>query len=163
MAIVDNSFEKVRQKMVSARIEFMSQLAKFSKGALVACLADGEWSPLQVAHHLYIADGVILEQMQQVQTEDNPSIEKISEKISQLTALAQAPVSLDAVLGRLAARREEIFEYLAALPAEAWERPYHSKEWGDRKFYQLANMLPTHDKQHAQQLAEMHAKLPAQK
>ncbi|HTK10727.1 MAG TPA: DinB family protein [Ktedonobacteraceae bacterium] len=163
MAIVDSSFEKVRQKMVAARIEFMGKLAKFSKEALVARPAEGEWSPLQIAHHLYIADGVALEQMQQVQTEDNPLIDSMSENIPQLTRQAQTPVSLDAVLGGLAARREEIFEYLASLPGEAWERPYRSEEWGDRKFYQLANILAAHDKQHAQQLAEMHAKLLAQK
>src|SRR6266700_161073 len=158
MAIVDNSFEKVRQKMVTARIEFMGQLAKFSKEALLQSPVEGAWSPLKIAHHLYIADGLALEQMELVQTEDNPLIVNTAQQVPHLTEIAETPVSLDAVLGGMAARREEIFEYLASLPAEAWERPYRQEEWGERKFYQLVNILPLHDKQHANQLAEIHGK-----
>ena len=62
MAKIDNPFEKIRSKMVSARIEFMSQLAKFSNDELTKQLTVDEWSPLQLAHHLYIADGLALEQ-----------------------------------------------------------------------------------------------------
>ncbi len=163
MAIVDGSFEKVRQKMVAARIEFMGQLARFSKEVLAQQHAEGEWSPLQIAHHLYIADGVALEQMQLVQDEDTPLIDNLAEQIPHLTEIAETPVSLDAVLGGMVARREEIFEYLAALPAEAWERPYRHEEQGELKFYQLVNVLPYHDKQHARQLADLHEKLKNQK
>jgi hypothetical protein len=159
MAIVDSSFEKVRHKMVAARIEFMGRLAKFSKDALTQHPGEGEWSPLQLAHHLYIADGVAIEQMRMVQDEENPLISDIAENIPHLTEQAEAPVSLDAVLGGMAARREEIFEFLASLPHEAWERPFRHQQWGERKFYQLVNTLPQHDQQHAQQLAEIHAKL----
>ena len=55
----------------------------------------------------------------------------------------------------MAARREEIFEYLAGLPAEAWERPFRHPDWGQCKFYQLVNVLPLHDQMHAKQLAAM--------
>ncbi|HEX6483492.1 MAG TPA: DinB family protein, partial [Ktedonobacteraceae bacterium] len=71
------------------------------------------------------------------------------------TRASEPPASLDAVLAGMAARREELFEYLASLPADAWERPFRHPKWGERKFYQLVNVLPLHDQMHAQQLANL--------
>jgi len=157
MAILENPFDKVRRKLGAARIEFMEQLAKFSKDELTQTPAEGEWSPLQLAHHLYIADGLALEQMQIVQNEDNPLITATEEETPRLTRASTPPVSLDAVLAGMAARREEIFEYLSTLPVEAWERPFRHPQWGQCKFYQLVNVLPVHDQMHAQQLADIKA------
>jgi hypothetical protein len=157
MATLENPFEEVRPKLVAARREFMGELAKFSNDELTQVPAEGEWSPLQLAHQLYIADGLALEQMQIVQNEDNPLITATEEETPRLTRAAEPPVSLDAVLAGMAARREEIFEYLSTLPVEAWERPFRHPQWGDRKFYQLVNMLPAHDKMYAQQLADIKA------
>lgn len=155
MVTLQNPFDKVRAKMVAARIEFMGELAKFRPGELTKEPAEGEWSPLQLAYHLYIADGLALEQMQLVQNEDNPLIVATEEETPRLTRAAEPPASLDAVLAGMAARREELFEYLSALPPEAWERPFRHPNWGERKFYQLVNILPLHDRMHAQQLAEI--------
>ncbi len=157
MASLENPYEKVRPKMVAARLEFMKQLAKFSKDELKKQPAGDEWSPLQIAHHLYIADGLALEQMQLVQTEDNPLIIATENETPRLTRASEPPASLDAVLAGMAARREELFEYLAILPTDAWERPFRHPEWGERKFYQLVNVLPLHDQMHAQQLANLKA------
>ena len=157
MASLENPYEKVRPKMVAARLEFMKQLAKFSKDELKKQPAGDEWSPLQIAHHLYIADGLALEQMQLVQTEDNPLIIATEDETPRLTRASEPPASLDAVLAGMAARREELFEYLANLPAEAWERPFRHPKWGERKFYQLLNLLPLHDQMHAQQLVNLKA------
>lgn len=158
MAKIDNQFEKLRPKMVTARIEFMSQLAKFSNDELTKQLDDGEWSPLQLAQHVYIADGLALEQMRQVQAEDNPSLADGTEVAPRLTREADVAVSLEAVLAGMAARREELFAYLASLPADAWERPLRHPAWGQLKFYQLANIIPQHDMQHARQLSNMKAR-----
>jgi hypothetical protein len=155
MANVENPYEKVRRKMVAARIEFMAQLAKFGKDELAKQPAEGEWSPLELAHHLYIADGLYLENMRLVQSEDNPMVVAPEEEAPRITRSSEPPVSLEAVLAGMAARREELFEYLAALPIEAWERPFRHHAWGERKFYQLVNILPFHDQMHAQQLAAM--------
>lgn len=157
MATLENPFEKVRRKMVSARIEFMGQLAKFSHDELTQQPAGEEWSALQLAHHLYIADGLALEQMQIVQSEDNPLIIATEDETPRLTRASEPPASLEAVLAGMAARREELFEYLASLPFDAWERPFRHPKWGERKFYQLVNILPVHDQMHAQQLADMRA------
>lgn len=157
MATLENPFEKVRRKMVDARIEFMGQLAKFNNQELTRQPAEGEWSPLQLAYHLYIADGLALEQMQLVQNEDNPVIIAPEEETPRRTRASEPPASLDAVLAGMAARREELFEYLASLPADAWERPFRHSKWGQLKFYQLVNILPQHDKTHAQQLTEIKA------
>lgn len=157
MTTVESSFEKVRRKMVAARIEFMGQLAKLSKKELTQPCSDNEWSPLQLAYHLYIADGLILEQMRRVQNEDNPLLEDLKKEVPRVTCSEEPPVSLDAVLAGLAARREEIFEYLSGLSEEAWVRPFRHPEWGERKFYQLVNSLPLHDQEHARQLAALKA------
>jgi hypothetical protein len=158
MATLENPFEKVRPKMVAARIEFMGQLATFSNDELSRELDGDEWSPLQLAHHLYIADGLALEQMQLVQDEDNPLVVDLNEETPRRTRTSEPPVSLDAVLGGMAARREELFEYLASLPADDWERPLRHQNWGQLKFYQLVNVLPAHDRTHAQQLVDIKAK-----
>ncbi len=159
MTVVDNAFEKVRTKLVAARIAFMGQLAKFSKDELLLQPTAGEWSPLQLAHHLYITDGLALEQMRRVQNEDNPLIENVAETAPHLTNISDAPISLDAVLAGMAARREEIYEYLSTLPEDGWTRPFRHEEWGQRQFYQLVNVLPFHDQQHAQQLEAIHTRL----
>ena len=152
MTTVENPYEKVRPKMVAARIEFMGQLAKFSKDELKKRTAEGEWSALELAYHLYIADGLALEQIQLVQSEDNPQIVATEEEAPRLTREATPPVTLEAVLAGMAARREEIFQYLSTLPVEGWDRPFRHHAWGQRKFYQLVNILPFHDQLHTQQL-----------
>jgi len=155
MATVENPFDKVRRKMVPARIEFMGQLARFNHDELTSQPADGEWTPLQIAYHLYIADALALEQMQLVQDEENPMIVATEEETPRRTREAEPPVSLDSVLAGMAARREELFQYLSELPDENWERPFRHPKWGQLKFYQLVNVLPIHDQTHAQQLAEI--------
>ncbi len=158
MASVENPFDKVRRKMVAARVEFMAQLAKFTSDELTRPPADGnEWTPLQIAYHLYIADGLALEQIQRVQEEDNPLILVLEEETPRLTREAEPPSSLDSVLAGMAARREEVFEYLSQLLDDAWERPFQHPNWGQLKFYQLVNILPQHDRLHAQQLADIKA------
>jgi hypothetical protein len=158
MATLVNPFEKVRPKMVAARIEFMGQLATFSNDEIAREPGEDEWCPLQLAHHLYIADGLALEQMQLVQNEDNPLVANVGEEAPRRTRSSEPPASLDAVLAGMAARREELFEYLASLPADAWERPFLHQNWGQLKFYQLVNVLPAHDRLHAQQLTDIKAK-----
>ncbi len=153
MATIESPYEKVRRKMVAARIEFMAELAKFRKDELRKQPAEGEWSALELAHHLYIADGLALEQLKLVQNEENPMVVATEEETPRLTRSSEPPASLEAVLAGMAARREEIFEFLAALPVEAWERSFRHPTWGERKFYQMVNILPFHDQMHAQQLA----------
>ena len=158
MSTVENPYEKVRKKMVAARLEFMGQLAKFTNEELTQSPADGsEWTPLLIAYHLYIGDGLGLEQMKRVQEEDNPLITATEEETPRLTRAAEAPTTLDSVLGGMVARREELFEYLKSLPDEAWERPFRHPNWGQLKFYQLVNVLPEHDRVHARQLADIKA------
>ena len=158
MATLENPFEKVRRKMVAARIEFMGQLATFSHDEIAREPGEDEWSPLQLAHHLYIADGLALEQMQLVQNEDNPLIVDVNEEAPRRTRSSEPPASLNAVLAGMAARREELFEYLASLPADAWEKPVRHPNWGQLKFYQLVNVLPAHEQQHAKQLTDIKTK-----
>ncbi len=156
MSSVENPFDKVRRKMVAARLEFMGQLAKFSSEELARNpQGKDEWTPLQLAYHLYVADGLALEVLQKIQNEDNPLVEDLAEETPRRTREAEPPATLDAVLGGMAARREEIFQYLSELPDDAWERPLRHPTFGPLKFYQIVNVLPAHDKLHAQQLADI--------
>lgn len=157
MATLENPFEKVRQKMVAARLEVMSQLAKFGHDELTFSPTPGEWSALLLAYHMYVADGLALEQMRLVQEEENPLVADLAEETPRQTRATEPPASLEAVLGGMAARREEIFEYLSSLPPTAWERPFRHPQWGQLKFYQMVNILPQHDQIHAKQLAELKA------
>jgi hypothetical protein len=158
MATLENPFEKVRSKMVAARLEFIGQLATFRNDEITKEPGEDEWSPLQLANHLYIADGLALEQMRIVQNEANPLITDVEEEAPRRTHSSEPPVSLDAVLAGMAARREELYEYMANLPVDAWERPFRHPNWGQLKFYQLVNVLPAHDRTHAQQLTDIKAK-----
>jgi hypothetical protein len=158
MATLENPYEKVRSKMVAARLEFIGQLATFSNNEITREPGENEWSPLQLANHLYVADGLALEQMQIVQNEDNPLIADVGEEAPRRTRSSEPPVSLEAVLAGMAARREELYKYIATLPVDAWERPFRHPSWGHLKFYQLVNVLPAHDRTHAQQLTNIKAK-----
>jgi hypothetical protein len=158
MTTQERPFDRARPKMVAARIEFIGQLAKFSKDELSKAPAEGQWSPLELAHHLYVADGLALEQMRLVQEEDNPLIAAVEEEAPRRTRASEPPASLESVMAGMAARREEIFEYLSQLPDEAWERPFRHHLWGQGKFYHLVNVLPRHDQQHAHQLAAIKEK-----
>jgi hypothetical protein len=72
MTSVENPYEKVRPKWVAARRDFMAQLAKFSPDELHTQPTWGEWSPLQLAYHLYIADGLAPEELKRIQLEEIP-------------------------------------------------------------------------------------------
>jgi hypothetical protein len=158
MSTVENPFDKVRRKMVAARLEFMGQLAKFSSEELARNpKGEDEWTPLQIAYHLYVADGLALEVLQKIQNEDNPFIEDLGEESPRRTREAEPPTSLDAVMGGMVARREELFQYLSELPGDAWERPLRYSSFGPLKFYQIVNILVAHEKMHAQQLADIKA------
>ena len=158
MTTLETPYEKVRSKMVAARLQFIGQLATFSNDEISRVPGEDEWSPLQLANHLYVADGLALEQMQIVQNEDNPLISDVGEEAPRRTRASEPPVSLDAVLAGMAARREELYEYMANLHVDAWERPFRHPSWGQLKFYQLVNVLPAHDRTHAQQLTNIKAK-----
>lgn len=163
MATLENPFEKARPKMVAARLEVISQLAKFRHDELTRVPAEHEWSALEIANHVYIADGLALEQMHQIQEEENPLLANTTEEAPRLTRESEPPASLEAVLSGMAARREEMFEYLSSLAPTDWERPFRHPAWGELKFYQMVNVLPQHDQLHARQLAELKAAItPAQ-
>ncbi|GLV58210.1 hypothetical protein KDH_50430 [Dictyobacter sp. S3.2.2.5] len=159
MAGIESPFVKVRRRLVMARIEFMSQLAAFQPEDLSRSLtAEGE-SPLLIAHHLATIEVVALQQLQRIQSEDNPHFDTLLQLLPVETELGDAVLSLDSVLVEMSDRRSELLSYLSQAPLSNWERPFVFASWGSRKFYQLVNMLPLHDRQHARQLATMRAHL----
>lgn len=159
MAGIESPFVKVRRRLVMARIEFMSQLAAFQPEDLNRSLtADGE-SPLLIAHHLATIEAVALQQLQRIQSEDNPHFDTLIQLLPVETELGDAVLSLETVLAEMFVRRSELLSYLLHAPLTSWERPFVFASWGSRKFYQLVNMLPLHDRQHARQLASIRSHL----
>jgi DinB family protein len=156
--MAEGSFEKVRRKLVAARIEFLARLAEFDDNELQQLAPGEQWTPLQLALHIAIAEKLALEQFHRVQNEDNPLIINIGIEAPRLTELAQT-TSLQAVLATMESQRTTLFAFLSQLPPEAWERPLRHEEWGQLKFYQAVNVLPIHERQHVQQLETIKARL----
>jgi hypothetical protein len=159
MAEGEAPFAVLRRKMVVARIDFMSQLATFQHEDLTRILTEDGISPLLVTHHLLITDMLALQHMQRIQSEDNPQFDTFIQQLPIGTAEAEQPLSLEEILTKMATQRAELFTYLAQIPLPGWERPFGSALWGSRKFYQLVNVLPLHDRQHSRQLVAMRTQL----
>lgn len=151
----ESSYDMARRTLIAARLELMGQLAKFDPDELTQHPIAGEFSPLQLAHYVYIADGFGLEQIKQVQRENNPLIADLNEHAPRLMQEIEEPTSLDAVFAGMTARREEIFEYLSGLPEAVWSRPYFNAQGEALLFPQLVNMLALHDQQQAEQLVKL--------
>ena len=158
----EDPFISVRRKMVVARIEFMGRLAAFNNDQLLRSFSENDRSPLHIAYHLYVIDGLVLEQMRAVQRDDGPQlVNPVELPLDYLVTDRQQDSStftLEVILAGMAARREEIFRYLASLPLTAWERVFSFEDATRLHFYQLVNFLPLHDQQHARQLATLKAR-----
>lgn len=153
-----STFARVQRKMVAARIEFLATLARVQPADLSIAPTEEECSPLQIAHHLSITDGLVLEQMQRIQEEDNPHIINIAEIAPHAPPSSITSLSLASVLATMTAQREAIFRYLSNLPETAWERSFQQERWGHHKFEQFVNLLPLHDKMATHQLEMIRAR-----
>ncbi|GCE26599.1 hypothetical protein KDA_20830 [Dictyobacter alpinus] len=160
MAGIESPFVKVRRKLVMARIEFMGHLAAFKHEDFARPLTTAGESPLLIAHHLSTIEGIALKQLQDIQTQDNPQLDTLIQLLPVNVKTVEPPLTLDGVLEEMAVCRKELFAYLAQVSPEVWERPFIFSSWGPRKFYQLVNMLPLHDRQHSRQLITMLSTLP---
>lgn len=159
MAGIESPFVKVRRKLVMARIEFMGQLAAFQHEDFARPLTAAGESPLLVAHHLSTIEGLALEQLRCIQAEDNPQLEVLLQLVPVSAKAVTSPLTLELVLEEMCTQRNELFSYLAQLPLDCWDRPFIFASWGPRKFYQLVNMLPLHDRQHSRQLITMRSSM----
>jgi hypothetical protein len=145
-------FVRLQRKMFMARIEFLVALARVQPADLSLTPPGEEWSPLQIAYHLSITDGLALEQMRRIQGEDNPHIVHIAEFTPHVPTTTLSSLSLASILATMTAQREATFHYLSNLPEAAWERSFQQEKWGQRKFHQFVNLLPLHDKMATRQL-----------
>lgn len=148
----NSSFTRAQRKMVAARIEFLAALARIQPADLSVTPTEEEWSPLQIAYHLSITDGLALEQMHRIQEEDNPQIANIADIALHILTNSSSHLSLVSILATMTAQREAIFRYLSNLPETAWERSFQQEQWGLRKFQQFVNLLPLQDKMATRQL-----------
>jgi len=137
----NSSFVRAQRKMVAARIEFLVALARIQPADLCIAPTEEEWSPLQIAYHLSITDGLALEQMRRIQEEENPQIVNIAEIAPHILTDGSTSLSLASILATMTAQREAIFRYLSNLPETAWERTFQQEQWGQQKFYQFVNQI----------------------
>jgi hypothetical protein len=151
----ESVFARAQRKLVAARIEFLASLAHVQPADLSITPTEEEWSPLQIAYHLSITDGLALEQMRRIQEEENPQIVNIAEIAPHILTSSSNSLSLASVLATMTTQREAIFRYLSNLPEAAWERSFQQEQWGQRKFYQFVNMLPLQDKMATRQLGTL--------
>ena len=152
MVTENSAFARAQRKMVAARIEFLAALARVQATELCSVPPGEEWSPLQIAYHLAITDGLALEQMRRIQEEENPYIINITEITPHVSKSILSSLSLASVLTTMTAQREATFCYLSSLSETAWERSFQHEQWGQRKFYQFVNLLSLHDKMATRQL-----------
>jgi len=148
----ESAFARAQRKMIAARIEFLAALARIQPAELSSMPTEEECSPLQIAHHLSVTDGLALEQMQRIQEEDNPQIVNITDVAPHTSKDILSSLSLASVLATMASQHEAIFRYLSNLPETAWERSFQQEQWGQCKFYQFVNLLPLQDKMATRQL-----------
>ncbi|GCE18841.1 DinB family protein [Dictyobacter kobayashii] len=113
-----------------------------------------------IAHHLSLIEAVALQQLQRIQSEDNPQFDTLIQLLPVATESGDTILSLETILAEMSTRRSELFSYLSQVPLADWERPFAFASWGSRKFYQLVNMLPLHDRQHTRQLATIRSYQP---
>jgi hypothetical protein len=150
-----SAFARAQRKMVAARIEFLAALARMQPAEHSITPTEEEWSPLQIAYHLSITDGLALEQMRRIHEEENPQIVNIAEIAPHIFTSSSSSPSLASILETMTAQRKAIFRYLSGLPETAWERTFQQEQWGQRKFYQFVNMLPLQDKMATRQLGTL--------
>jgi len=144
------SVDRVLPKLRAARQAFIDFVSGLSPEQLEREPAPGEWSPHRLAQHLYLGDASLLREFQRVIAEDNPELAHIEEEGPVITRAA-ALQPLPELLAAMAARRAAIEAYLESLPEEAWQRPCHHHLWGELKFYQLVNIMASHDRLHTEQ------------
>lgn len=150
-------FVAARAKLVRVRLELLRQLMQFQPEELTFSANPAEWSPLQVAYHIYLTDEILLQCTRQIQEEENPLMVSIGEEHSRLVHETGHQLPFATVLDGMVTRREALLNYLASLPATAWERPLRHALRGNLRFDQWIDMLPEHDLKHIRQLADMRA------
>ena len=148
MTTVENPFEKVRRKMVAARIEFHGTTGEIQQRGVAASACRGRMvaattrlSPLCRRWSRSGADATGAERRQPARCRPK----RDSAPHPRLRATRHAQLGT----GRYGCPPRRNFSISLHVTCEAWERPFRHHAWGERKFYQLVNIVPMHDQAYA--------------
>jgi hypothetical protein len=107
----------------------------------------------EVIAHLADWEGVWLERIERMATEDHPTLQGYDEGQWALDH-DYAHADPQEQLNRFAAGRAALVERLRALPPEDWHRTGFHTEWDDVTIGALATLVLGHDGYHTRQIAE---------
>jgi FMN phosphatase YigB (HAD superfamily) len=110
-----------------------------------------EWTPIEVLCHLRDSERTVQRpRLETILCEDNPFLSQPAAP----PATQVCPESARQVALAFAAERQQTLDFLAALPAEAWNRPARHYIFGPTTLVEMANFTATHDRLHIEQLCQ---------
>ncbi len=115
--------------------------------------AGGGWGPVEIFCHLRDLDGLFIERVERIVSEDQPYIAAVDETLWPIERdyASQDPLR---ALDEFAANRGRYVALLAGLTADQLQRHGHHEELGDQTVLWHALHTAEHDTAHRHQLAE---------
>jgi FMN phosphatase YigB (HAD superfamily) len=113
-----------------------------------------EWSPLEVVCHLRDSERAVQRpRLERITTEDNPFLSAPHDPPGPGEIGCETDNYCDPA-EEFAAERQRTVDFLAALPAETWDRPARHSIFGPTTLLEMANFTATHDRLHLQQICQ---------
>ncbi len=110
----------------------------------------GTWSPHEVLAHLRDAQGVLEQRVAAILEHDDPDLEA---KMVWSWNQEARPATTQEVLDAYLASRARVLERLRGVPADAWWRTGHHREFGRLTLTQQVSYFAAHEPTHLRQLA----------
>ncbi len=112
-----------------------------------------EWSPVEVLYHLEESERLVQRaRLEAIAREANPFLADPNPPPGPATR--ECPPSGWTVALAFAAERQNTLDFLAALPADAWDRPARHSIFGPTTLLEMANFTAQHDRLHLTQLCQ---------
>ncbi len=112
-----------------------------------------EWSPMEVLCHLAESEREVQRpRLERIAREDNPFLSR--PQAPPAPASRACPEHARRVADEFADERERTLAFLAAMSAEAWERPARHYIFGPTTLLEMANFVSQHDRIHITQLCQ---------
>lgn len=130
-----------------------AELAGLDAAAAARRPAPGEWSATETVTHLAAGEAPFLARLRRIVTDDNPFLPYFGPDV----ARPDASQSLSAALTHFGVARARLVDFLAGLPAEAWDRPAVHETPGATTLARQAQNIIEHDQEHLAQLRASNA------
>ncbi len=107
-----------------------------------------EWTMHNLLAHLSAAEAPFLKRLRRIVDEDSPWLPYFGPEVAKPEATATRPE----LLAEWQATREQLLQFLSALPPEAWDRPATHETMGATTLALQVQNLISHDATHLEQL-----------